>query len=480
MIQSRVRGLNTKNIGTGPVVYWMDRDMRTQDNWALIHASEIAIKKKVPLIVVYNLVTSFLGGGARQLYFKVDALQEIQNKLQKKHIPFFVLIDEVGKKSAYDIVEFCSVQNASCIVTDFSPLRIQREWKEYVAKHAPCAMYEVDAHNIIPVWVTSQKQEYAAYTIRPKIHRLVNEYMDEFPISKVHSYMYVGKDPEIDWNTILKKVKTKSEKIIWCNAGEKAANKTLDFFLNTKLEKYADVRNDANVDGQSDLSPYLHYGMISAQRIALDVIKKVGVPITDILHASKNKASVDIEKELKLIDHSGAFLEELIVRRELSDNFCLYNAQYDSVLGFPEWSQKNYKAHTLDKREYVYTKKQFENADTHDDLWNAAQSEMVLHGKMHGYMRMYWAKKILEWTPDVETAMKVAIYLNDTYELDGRDPNGYAGIAWSIGGTHDRTWFTRNVFGTVRFMARSGCEKKFDVKAYIAKWSGKNRQQILL
>jgi deoxyribodipyrimidine photo-lyase len=166
-----------------------------------------------------------------------------------------------------------------------------------------------------------------------------------------------------------------------------------------------------------------------------------------------------------------AFLEELVVRRELSDNFCFYNEDYDRFRGFPEWARTSLDKHRDDPREYIYSLEAFERAATHDPLWNAAQLEMVKRGKMHGYMRMYWAKKILEWTESPERAMEIAIYLNDRYQLDGRDSNGYAGIAWSLGGVHDRPWRERPVFGKLRYMNFNGCKRKFDVRAYIAKWN---------
>jgi deoxyribodipyrimidine photo-lyase len=197
----------------------------------------------------------------------------------------------------------------------------------------------------------------------------------------------------------------------------------------------------------SNLSPYLHFGQISAQRIALETYKR------------KHN-----------IETKDAFLEELIVRRELSDNFCFYNKNYDSFDGFPEWAKKTLNEHRKDKREFTYNLEQFEKAKTHDDLWNAAQIEMVKTGKMHGYMRMYWAKKILEWTETPEEALEFSIYLNDKYELDGRDPNGYTGCAWSIGGVHDRAWTERPVFGKIRYMNYNGAKRKFDVKRYIQKY----------
>jgi len=158
-----------------------------------------------------------------------------------------------------------------------------------------------------------------------------------------------------------------------------------------------------------------------------------------------------------------------VVRRELSDNYCFYNRAYDSTAGFPRWARETMEVHKNDPREYIYPLADFEAARTHDQLWNAAQNEMVYTGKMHGYMRMYWAKKILEWTQSPEQAMEFAIYLNDKYLLDGRDPNGYSGIAWSIGGVHDRAWGERPVFGKVRYMSYKGSKSKFNIEAYMAK-----------
>jgi deoxyribodipyrimidine photo-lyase len=213
-------------------------------------------------------------------------------------------------------------------------------------------------------------------------------------------------------------------------------------FIKNRLSRYPDERNDPTKEVVSDLSPYLHFGQLSAQQVALEVRK------------SGMKGRED-------------FLEELIIRRELSDNFCFYNPHYDRFDGFPDWAKKTLDEHRKDPRDYIYTLEQFESGQTHDELWNAAQMEMVKRGKMHGYMRMYWAKKILEWTKSPEEAQEIAIFLNDKYELDGREPNGYVGIAWSIGGVHDRAWGQRPVFGKIRYMSYNGCRSKFNVAKYI-------------
>jgi deoxyribodipyrimidine photo-lyase len=214
--------------------------------------------------------------------------------------------------------------------------------------------------------------------------------------------------------------------------------------VESRLASYDPDRNRPERDGQSDLSPYLHFGQLSAQRVAL---------------AAGEAPVPDGQKK--------AFLEELIVRRELSDNFCLHQPEYDGPGAYPAWARRTLDAHATDRRSHLYAPAQLERGETHDELWNAAQTEMVRRGKMHGYLRMYWAKKILEWSPSAAEAHRVCVALNDRYQLDGRDPNGYAGIAWSLGGVHDRPWGERPVFGMIRYMSYNGCRAKFDVAAYI-------------
>ncbi len=471
----RIQKLNTKEIQKGPIVYWMNREMRINDNWSLLYAQQLAQEHKQPLVVVYNLVPNFLGGGKRQLAFKLKALQEIEIGLAKKNIPFHVIIDDTGKKSAMLLVDFLQTVHAGAVVTDFYPLRLPRSWNTYVRKHASCACFGVDSHNIVPTWIVSDKKEYGAYTIRPKIFRLLPEFLDEFPVLQKSKYTHTAKFPVSHWNKLLseKELQESLESIDWAPPGVSGANKILKKFLQNGLQSYAEMRNDPNNQAQSQLSPYLHYGIISSQRIVLETLRSIKKNITQVLDHQKNKAKVSPHMRLTTTDHAGAFLEELIIRKELSDNFCFYEERYDTVDGFPNWTKESFAKTSKDAREYVYTQKQFEQGKTHDDLWNAAQMQMVITGKMHGYMRMYWAKKILEWTKNPEQAMKIAIYLNDTYSLDGRDSNGYAGIAWSIGGVHDRAWFPRPIFGLVRYMSYGGCKGKFDVEKYIHMWLSK-------
>ncbi len=435
----RARILSEHPLKDGPVVYWMSRDQRANDNWALLYAQELATSRAVPLAAVFCLAPRFMGAGSRQYHFMLTGLKEVQQNLSRLGIAFFLLYGDPG----LEIPRFLEEFSAGALVSDFSPLRISRGWKNAIAAQITIPFYEVDAHNVIPCWHASIKQEWAAYTFRPKVHRLMGEFLVDFPLMK-RQKIRCPIEVECDWKRAEQSIEAESvADANWLVPGEAAARAVLDDFLGRKLSCYDGDRNDPTKDGQSNLSPYLHFGQISAQRAALQALSGP----TD----------------------ASAFLEELVVRKELADNFCYYNPQYDSVGSFPAWAKETLQLHQKDRREHLYSLNELERAETHDDLWNASQKEMLCRGKMHGYLRMYWAKKILEWSDSPADALHAAIYLNDKYELDGRDPNGYAGIAWSIGGLHDRAWKEREIFGKVRYMSYNGSRSKFNVPAYIKK-----------
>jgi deoxyribodipyrimidine photo-lyase len=439
--RGRARTLREGKTGKGPVAYWMSRDQRANDNWALIFAQEMALQMSAPLWVVFCLVPEFGHATVRQYGFMLKGLMEVEKVLAGKGIPFILL----QGSPADQVLRFVGKHKIGALVTDFDPLRVKQGWKSGISSSIAVPFVEVDAHNIVPCWVASPKQEYGAYTIRPKIRRLLGEYLEEMPRLVEPPVPRASPLTALDWVKVMKglKVDASVKEIDSLRSGEEAGYEALRDFTEQRLMSYDALRNDPTKAGQSRLSPYLHFGQISAQRVALEVMKS------------------PVQSSLK-----SAFLEELIVRRELSDNFCFYNPNYDSFEGFPRWAQKTLNEHRRDVRDYAYSLEEFEKGVTHDRLWNAAQKEMVKTGTMHGYMRMYWAKKILEWTKSPEEALRVAIYLNDRYQLDGRDPNGYTGIAWSMGGVHDRAWKERNVFGKIRYMSYNGCRSKFDVHAY--------------
>lgn len=416
----------------GPVIYWMSRDQRIRDNWALLYSLEMAWKLNESLAVVFCLAPQFPGAGDRSYRFMLDGLRELEQRLSSLGIAFIFTHGDPGNV----IPEIIDDSGAGMLIADFSPLRISRTWKSMVADRIEIPFHEVDAHNIVPCWIASHKQEWSARTFRLKIKKHLTELLEEFPEA--------GPPPR-PWS--------KSVENMWrdpgdqdlprwrIHSGEQAAARQLESFISEGLDRYADHRNDPTRDAQSGLSPYLHFGQISAQSVALKIMALSG--------------------------NHAEFLDELIVRRELSDNFCYYNEHYDSMEGMPEWARRTLEEHSHDSRDYIYSHDELEGARTHDDLWNAAQLEMLLRGKMHGYLRMYWAKKILEWSESPEDALRTATHLNDRYELDGRDPNGYTGCGWCIGGLHDRPFKERPVFGKIRYISCEGMRRKFDVQKYI-------------
>lgn len=433
----RIRKINDQELKNGPIIYWMSREQRTASNWSLLYAQELAIKHKQQLIVVFTLSNSFLGATLRQYDFMIQGLQEVESNLHKLNIPFVLLIGD----PVLDLISYSKQIKAGAIISDFDPLRIKTIWRTEMAKQSTCAFFEVDAHNIVPCWLASPKAEFGAYTIRPKIKKLLPEFLKPYPKLK-NQTLKTLKTKKADWNLAYKSLKIDESvaKVDWLKPGEKVAKKALSSFIKDKLKDYDEHRNNPNLKAQSYLSPYLHFGHISAQEIALKLEDNI---------------------------HAAAFLEELIIRKELADNFCYYHKDYDSTDAFPNWAKETINNHKRDKREYLYSQTKLEYSKTHDDLWNATQLGLVKKGTIPGYLRMYWAKKILEWTKSATEAQNIAIYLNDKYQLDGRDPNGYTGIAWSIGGVHDRAWSNRPVFGKIRYMNYNGCRSKFDIKEYI-------------
>jgi deoxyribodipyrimidine photo-lyase len=430
-MELRLRILKEVISNPGPVIYWMNRDQRVDDNWALLDAQAKAIELKQPLVVVFCLSKKMntISGSKnnKQFLFMKQGLLVVRDQLNKLNIPFIVRNGDAEIELPKIIKEI----KASHLFVDFNPLREVQTMVNSVKTKINITMFEVDAHNVIPAFYVTNKQEWGAYTLRPKVHKLLDKYLTEFPavIKQAKTNLNIRSD---DKEIIGEEIKAVDY-----------ANLALKEFIEKRLKNY-EQRNDPNADATSRLSAFLHFGQLSAQRIALAA------------------------KQTKLASES--FLEELIVRKELADNYVLYNPNYDNFEGLPDWAKKTLNKHLDDPREYVYTLKQFEEGKTHDPIWNAAQLQMVKSGYMHGYVRMYWAKKILEWSKTPQDAIKTAIYLNDKYELDGQDPNGYVGVMWAIGGVHDRPWQERKIFGMVRFMNDKGMKRKFDVDAYIKKW----------
>jgi deoxyribodipyrimidine photo-lyase len=446
MIQEeRIKYLNHKSPKQKAefILYWMQASQRAVYNHALEFAISQANERKLPLIVYFGLTDKFPEANERHYQFMLEGLKNTQDSLHDKGIEMVIQYasPEIGV-SKY-------AQNASLVICDRGYLKIQNEWRAYVSQHIECPLIQVESDVVVPVETVSNKEEYSAATLRRKLLKILHQYLvplnEETPRIDSSKLEFNGYDLSDAAKVVSNlNIDHSVKPVPYFHGGTSEAKKRLEEFISKKLYRYDDLRNDPNKNYVSDLSPYLHFGQISPLYVALQVSRNSG----------------------KAVD---AFLEELIVRRELSMNFAHYNPHYDSYQGLPNWVKKTLSEHKENTREYTYSRGELEQARTHDVYWNAAQREMVITGKMHGYMRMYWGKKILEWTAKPEEAYRTALYLNNKYELDGRDPNGYTGVAWCFG-KHDRPWARRPIFGNVRYMSTDGLRRKFDAEKYANKY----------
>jgi len=433
----RIKQLNDVEIGSGEyVLYLMQASQRTEYNHALIYAVEEANKLNKPLLVAFGL-TKYPEANTRHYAFMMDGLVEVQEKLMESGAG---LGFRMGIPSSV-CLEYS--RKASLIVLDRGYLKINREWYGEISRIVSCPVVQVESNVVVPVEQTSDKEEYSAATIRRKITPKIEKFLKEAP--RVELYRdFKGEHETINHETLENLELERVLESLNYSGGYVEADRRLNDFIIGKLDGYHDKKNDPTLDFVSNMSPYLHFGQISPVEIALRI------------HNTSSEGKDN-------------YLEELIVRRELAINFVHYNPYYDSFECLPNWCKTTLQEHSKDPRPFSYSLAELENAETHDPYWNAAQYEMVKTGKMHGYMRMYWGKKIIEWTQSPMEAYKHSLYLNNKYELDGRDPNGYTGIAWCFG-KHDRPWKERPIFGKIRYMNDRGLERKFKIHKYAEKW----------
>ena len=424
------------------VVYWMQRAQRGVDNPALDVAVAAANELGKPVVVFLAPVPFYPHANLRHYRFLAQGIPDIAEDLGKRNIGFVL-----RRFPEFSLLRFCDEVKAALVVGDENPMREPESWRRTAAKKLRVPLWTVDADVVVPSMLL-QKAQYAAHIIRPRLQAQLPRFLvapqnlsARVSWKKPAGVSSLAPDFDItqDWQ-LDRSVAPVSK---W-RGGSKEALRLLRDFVKDKLPGYGTGRNQPESDHTSRLSPYLHFGHIGPITVAL-AIEKAEAPKAD--------------KE--------AFLNQLIIWRELSINLVRFNPDYDNFECGEEWAHRTLAKHVKDRRPVVYSETQLENAETHDPLWNAAQMQMVNTGWMHNYVRMYWAKKILEWTPSPAEAYRLAVKLNDKYELDGRDPNGYAGIAWSIVGKFDRPWFERPIFGQIRYMSGASTGKKFDSKKYI-------------
>jgi deoxyribodipyrimidine photo-lyase len=427
------------------VIYWMQRAQRAFDNPALTAAIDAGNLLGKPVVVFFQVIPHAHHANLRHYRFLIEGLTDIAKGLEKRNVGFVL-----RRYPDHGLLRFCSEARPCLVISDENPLAQAERAKSRVAQKITSPFWSVDADVVVPSRLLG-KEHYAARTIRPKIHALLPKFM--LPVKNPRAN-FPWRAPKTLRSITLNgnlldqfPIDNSVAPSRYFQGGSQAAQRCLERFLRYRLKGYATQRNKPDLDGTSQLSPYLHFGHLGVQAVAL-AVQDAMAPLQD----------------------RQAFLEELIVRRELAVNFVRFNPNYENFDSCEPWADVTQRKHAQDPRQYLYNERQLENADTHDPLWNAAQKQMVLTGWMHGYLRMYWAKKILEWTESPQAAYQIAVRLNDRHELDGRDPNGYAGIAWAIVGKHDRAWGPeRPIYGKIRYMSYASTSRKFDSRAYIAR-----------
>ncbi len=438
------------------VVYWMQRAVRIVDNPALDVAIEAANVLGLPVAIYFGVIANYPNANLRHYHFLQQALRDVAEDAAEREIVFIV------RRSPDTLDAFLEEVRAALLIGDENQCREPERWRRVLARRVKIPYWTVDADVVVPSRVFGRSFA-LLHHFRPRLKAELPRFLaaprkieslSKWRPRKALTRFSLAKDITEGFTKLDRTVKP----VDTFTGGTHAALKRLREFIRDDLAGYDEKRNHPETPGTSRLSPYLHFGNIGPLTIALAVKKAV----------AQGKAPAASGER---------FLEQLIGWRELAVLFVRHEPDYDNWECAAPWARKTLLEHARDARAYRYTFEQLERGETHDELWNAAQCEMVTTGWMHNYMRMYWAKKILEWAPDAATAFDWAVILNDRYELDGRDANGYAGIAWAIVGRLDRPWFNRPVFGLVRSMTGTSIARKFNAEAYIRQNSGSDRPQ---
>ncbi len=429
------------------VIYWMQASQRVHDNYAFNTAIRWANKLNVPLVVYFGLWENYPAANERAYLFMLEGLREVEAALAKQAVSFVLRVEDPTE----GLPRLCNELDPCLVVSEDNSLSHARKMRQELARNLRVYFVLVDANTVIPQTEFPREEE-APHQFRARVERLLPDHLKGLPqlkVKKSAARWKIKSQSLIDYKKVLSDLSIDRSVAPSRDfkGGRLEGERLLSVFVRLKLPFYKDNRNDPSMDGTSDLSPYLHFGQLSARQVAAEVVRSMA------------------EEAQKAV-----FLEELVVRREMAFNFVRYNLNYDNIKGCPLWAQESLHRHRDDWRGYSYTAEQFEKAQTHDRLWNASQLELIKRGKIHGFLRVVWAKRILEWSPDVREAFEIAINLNNKFALDGRGPSSFAGVARAIGGKHDAPVVTeRKIFGLVRSINVDKLARRFNTEAYISR-----------
>jgi len=467
------------------VLYWMIAFRRTTWNFSLQRAVELAVELGKPLVIFEPLRIDYRWASDRFHRFVIDGMAENAARIAALKNPGVLYFPYVEPRADADIGLLSALAKRACVVvTDDFPSFFLPRMVSAAAARLPVRLESVDSNGLLPLRATDRVFT-TAFSFRAFLQKQLPPYLEEFPIANplkgVRLPSLAELPPEITtrWPAVSAKLLAgdaaelaalpidHSVGSVKARGGTTVARQRLTKFLDQNLLHYAAGANDPDADNRSGLSPYLHFGHISAHELFHEVMAREEWSLASLGAKTGGKR----EGWWGASPGAESWLDEFITWRELGYNMTSHRDDYDQYESLPDWAQKTLAKHVRDLRRFVYSLEEFATAATHDPLWNAAQTQLVREGRIHNYLRMLWGKKILEWTATPQDALEVMIELNNKYALDGRNPNSYSGIFWVLG-RYDRPWGPeRPIFGNIRYMSSDNTRKKVSVGAYLKAYS---------
>ncbi len=487
----RVRATNAAAVRTDGefVLYWMTANRRTRWNYSLQRAVDWSRSLKKPLLVLEALRTGYRWASDRFHYFVIQGMADNAQWLEGQAATYYPYLERKAGDGSGLIAALS--QRACVVISDDFPCFFLPQMMAAAARQIPVKFELIDSNGILPMH-SANKAFARAFDFRRFLQKELREHLVDFPqedpLQGVRLPMLETLPTEIrrrwpaaDIVRCAANATTMSEfpidhrvPVAAISGGAVAAEKRLQTFLAGRLSSYDELHSDPDEAATSGLSHYLHFGHLAAHKVFADIMRleqwSLGKLASKVTGSSRGWWGVNPSAE--------GFLDQLITWRELGFNMCSQRRDYKRYSSLPDWARTTLEEHASDPRPFVYSFSQFEQAQTHDPLWNAAQRQLVREGKIHNYLRMLWGKKILEWSPSPEAALEVMVELNNKYALDGRDPNSYSGIFWILG-RYDRAWGPeRPIFGKIRYMSSDNTARKLHVDRYLDQYGPSSQASL--
>lgn len=472
------------------VLYWMIANRRTTHNYSLDRAVELAQEFDRPLLIFEALRCDYKWASVRLHQFVIEGMADNEAACREAGVSYYPYVEPAWGQGSGLLDRLA--QDACAIVTDDFPCFFLPRMVNAVSHMLPVRIEAVDSNGLYPMRATDRIFT-KAFSFRNHLQKTLTDFLSEFPVAKPLSVSEFRREDCLPRKIQKKWSPANPAELLQpdglrqlpidqsvgpgaMTGGEQAARTRLSGFVKDQLERYADDRNQPDEDPSSGLSPYLHFGHISAHEVFRAIATREKWTVSNLGNVKETKGSR--EGWWGMSRAAEGFLDELITWREIGYNAAYHDPSFEKYESLPDFARKTLSDHANDTREFIYSYEQLRDSETHDEIWNAAQNQLVTEGRMHNYLRMLWGKKILEWTPRPQDALEIMVDLNNRFALDGRNPNSYSGIFWVLG-RYDRAWGPeRRIFGKIRFMSSDSTRKKLKLKGYLAKYGVPAEDQL--